>query len=89
MNKRFSTLLAAALVAGGLSFNAAAISYLPSTVDNGSVKEGVNAYLKAGDDYLAVKADGNLEIITSTDLNGTNLSSALWTIKAEIGRAHV
>ena len=82
MNKRFSTLLAAALVAGGLSFNAAAISYLPSTVDNGSVKEGVNAYLKAGDDYLAVKADGNLEIITSTDLNGTNLSSALWTIKA-------
>ena len=82
MNKRFSTLLATALVAGGLSFNAAATSYLPSTVDNGSVKEGVNAYLKAGDNYLAVKADGNLEIITSTDLNGTNLSSALWTIKA-------
>ena len=29
MNKRFSTLLAAALVAGGLSFNANADSYLP------------------------------------------------------------
>ena len=81
MNKRFSTLLATALVAGGLSFNAAAISYLPSTVDNGSVKEGVNAYLMAGSDYLAVDNDGSLKLV-STPLTGVNLSSALWTIKA-------
>ena len=52
MNKRFSTLLAAALVAGGLSFNAAADSYLPSTVDGGTVKEGVNAYLKAESNHI-------------------------------------
>jgi len=81
MNKRFSTLLAAALVAGGLSFNAAADSYLPSTVDGGTVKEGVNAYLKAGSDYLTVDKDGSLKVV-SDPLTGANLSSALWTIKA-------
>ena len=81
MNKRFSTLLAAALVAGGLSFNAAADSYLPSTVDGGTVKEGVNAYLKAGSDYLTVDKDGSLKVVSGA-LTGANLSSALWTIKA-------
>ena len=81
MNKRFSTLLAAALVAGGLSFNAAATSYLPSTVDDGGVKEGVNAYLMAGSDYLTVDKDGSLKVV-SAPLTGVNLSSALWTIKA-------
>ena len=81
MNKRFSTLLAAALVAGGLSFNAAATAYLPSTVDGGTVKEGVNAYLKAGSNYLTVDKDGSLKAVTGP-LTGANLSSALWTIKA-------
>ena len=81
MNKRFSTLLAAVMVAGGFSFNAAATAYLPSTVDGGTVKEGVNAYLKAGNDYLTVDKDGSLKIVSGS-LTGANLSSALWTIKA-------
>ena len=80
MNKRFSTLLAAALVAGGLSFNANADSYLPwSDTNPTGVKDGVNAYLKAGSAYLTLDKDGLLKTVTTLD--GTNLASALWSIK--------
>ena len=54
MNKRFSTLLAAALVAGGLSFNAAA-----TPVDASTIKDGSFIHLTTGSSkYLAMSEKG-------------------------------
>ncbi len=78
MNKRFSTLLAAALVAGGLSFNADAISY-----SNDAVKDGSFIHLGTGTDVLSVSDEGIFGLQATTDWTGNidKLLGTLWQVK--------
>ena len=81
MNKRFSTLLAAALVAGGLSFNAAAAS-----VDASTLKDGSFIHLTIGSgstDYLAMDEAGNFKKVEAATWRGSisNLLGTLWQVK--------
>ena len=90
MNKRFSTLLAAALVAGGFSFNAMA----SVTAGPGSIKTGEYTLLKfdnSDDKVLSVDpATRKLEVIDYSTLLSSNklvagtslkkLNNALWKV---------
>ena len=80
MNKRFSTLLATALVAGGLSFNAAA-----APVDASALKDGQTIHLIIGSDtdYLAMDEAGNFSKVAASSWNGKikDLFGTLWQIK--------
>ena len=72
MNKKFSTLLVSALLASGAAFTAQADDYKPgqgvdaSGKPDGTVKVGVNAFLKLGDDFLGLE-DGKLTIVSDAD----------------------
>ena len=82
MNKRFSTLLAAALVAGGLSFNANATAPA-SPVGAEYVEDGSFAFLKQNTDYyLSMTAEGELENVQITSWKGSlsKLNSAKWQV---------
>ena len=84
MNKRFSTLLAAALVAGGLSFNANAAVYGADDVKDGSfIHLGETS---GSSDVLAVTEDGKFDQFTIAASNGwdgniKNLLGTLWQVK--------
>ena len=78
MNKRFSTLLAAALVAGGLSFNANAAAYGAD-----DVKDGSFIHLGSGTDVLSVsdKSEFGLQSTTTWTGNVDKLLGTLWQVK--------
>ncbi|WP_302343672.1 hypothetical protein, partial [uncultured Parabacteroides sp.] len=78
MNKRFSTLLAAALVAGGLSFNANATAYGAD-----DVKDGSFIHLGASSDVLSVndKSEFGLQSTTTWSGNVDKLLGTLWQVK--------
>ena len=78
MNKRFSTLLAAALVAGGLSFNANATAY--GTDD---VKDGSFIHLGASTDVLSVNDDSEFGLQSTSTWTGNvnKLLGTLWQVK--------
>ena len=78
MNKRFSTLLAAALVAGGLSFNANAAAYGAD-----DVKDGSFIHLGASSDVLSVDDDGEFGLQSTTTWTGNvdKLLGTLWQVK--------
>jgi hypothetical protein len=82
MNKRFSTLLATALVAGGLSFNAMATA--PATpVASDYVKDGSFIFLTQNtSNYLTMSADGTLkyEAISAWADNLDKLNSSKWQV---------
>ena len=59
MNKRFSTLLAAALVAGGLSFNANAAV---TPVDASQIKDGSFIHLGTGSSLLVMKENSDCRL---------------------------
>ncbi|WP_456087420.1 DUF6383 domain-containing protein [Parabacteroides sp.] len=85
MNKRFSTLLATALVAGSLSaFAADATIKGPGTGEN-AVKDGELTYLYAGTeddaDVIVLNAAGELENKAVTELTTlATVNSALWKV---------
>ena len=81
MNKRFSTLLAAALVAGGLSANVMATDI--ATTD---LKDGQFIHLSTatgGTTYLAMDAKGDFSTVDASNWSGkiNSLLGALWQIK--------
>ncbi|MEY8489124.1 hypothetical protein AALE46_19870, partial [Tannerellaceae bacterium 33-180] len=81
MNKRFSTLLAAALVAGGLSTNVMAANI--ATTD---LKDGQFIHLSTGDagtTYLAMDAKGAFSTVNGADWSGkiNSLLGSLWQVK--------
>ena len=80
MNKRFSTLLAAALVAGGLSANVMA-----TPVDASTLKDGQTIHLTIGSstDYLAMDEAGNFSKVAASSWDGKikDLFGTLWQIK--------
>ena len=79
MNKRFSTLLAAALVAGGLSFNAAA-----TAVDASTIKDGSFIHLTTGSNkYLAMSEKGAFSEVDGSAWAGKidGLLGTLWQVK--------
>ena len=79
MNKRFSTLLAAALVAGGLSFNAAA-----TPVDASTIKDGSFIHLTTGSSkYLAMSEKGVFSEVDGSAWTGKidGLLGTLWQVK--------
>ena len=80
MNKRFSTLLAAALVAGGLSFNANAAV---TPVDASQIKDGSFIHLGTGSSVLSVSDEGEfgLQVTTTWTGNIDNLLGTLWQVK--------
>ena len=94
MNKRFSTLLAAALVAGGLSANAQAPS-----IDGSKAKELVSNparnYMLTTDDFTTNGALSNLNpVLATTEARGeifvnaitatpTDVNKQLWTIEVK------
>ena len=67
MNKRFSTLLATALVAGGLSANVMA-----TPVDASTLKDGQTIHLTIGNgtDYLAMDEAGNFSKVAASNWDG-------------------
>ena len=78
MNKRFSTLLAAALVAGGLSANVMATDI--ATTD---LKDGQFIHLSTatgGTTYLAMDAKGDFSTVDASNWSGkiNSLLGALW-----------
>ena len=82
MNKRFSTLLAAALVAGGLSANA---TNPASPVGADYVEDGSFIFLKQGGstDYLTMEEDGTFAyktIASSWADNLKDLNAAKWQV---------
>ena len=78
MNKRFSTLLAAALVAGGLSFNANAAAYGAD-----DVKDGSFIHLGASTDVLSVNDDSEFGLQSTSTWTGNvnKLLGTLWQVK--------
>ena len=78
MNKRFSTLLAAALVAGGLSFNANAAAYGAD-----DVKDGSFIHLGSGTDVLSVSDESEFGLQSTTTWSGNvdKLLGTLWQVK--------
>ena len=82
MNKRFSTLLAAVMVAGGFSFNAAAAA--PSApVAADYVKDGSFIFLTQNtSNYLTMSEDGTLkyEAVSDWANNLSKLNSAKWQV---------
>ena len=80
MNKRFSTLLAAALVAGGLSFNANAAV---TPVDASQIKDGSFIHLGTGSSVLSVSDEGEfgLQVTTTWTGNIDKLLGTLWQVK--------
>ncbi|MGM9759416.1 MAG: DUF6383 domain-containing protein [Parabacteroides sp.] len=85
MNKKFSTLLASALLACGTAFTASADSYVPAT-DGGTVEVGVNALLKVGEGSILGldAATGKLVTVgetTATNLTVDELQQCTWTIE--------
>ena len=81
MNKRFSTLLAAALVAGGLSANVMATNI--ATTD---LKDGQFIHLSTatgGTTYLAMDAKGDFSTVDASDWSGkiNSLLGSLWQVK--------
>ncbi|WP_293740854.1 DUF6383 domain-containing protein, partial [uncultured Parabacteroides sp.] len=76
MNKRFSTLLAAALVAGGFSFNVMAAA------GPGAVKDGEFTFLEVGSGVMAIDADGTLKEDTKPTSSSTMdvINAALWKV---------
>ena len=80
MNKRFSTLLAAALVAGGLSFNANAAV---TPVDASQIKDGSFIHLGTGSSVLSVSDEGEfgLQVTTTWTGNINKLLGTLWQVK--------
>ena len=83
MNKRFSTLLAAALVATSVSVNA-------QSTASGEYKSGDSYLLGDGTDFITVTGDRTsgytLKFATSTDLKSlTEINNALWTVEVEEG----
>ena len=82
MNKRFSTLLAAALVAGGFSFNAMATAPA-SPVAADYVKDGSFIFLTQNtSNYLTMSEEGALKYEAITDWAGklSKLNSAKWQV---------
>ena len=80
MNKRFSTLLAAALVAGGMSFNAAADAYTAEDVKDVFIHLGDGA-----NTVLSMTDDGTFSTVsTSAGWKGQvdQLLGTLWQVKA-------
>ena len=80
MNKRFSTLLGAALVAGGLSFNANA-AVIP--VDASQIKDGSFIHLGTGSSVLSVSDEGEFGLQATTTWTGNidKLLGTLWQVK--------
>ena len=83
MNKRFSTLLAAALVATSVSVNA-------QSTASGEYKSGDSYLLGNGANFITVTGDRTngyaLKFTTSTDLKSlTEINNALWTVEVEEG----
>ena len=83
MNKRFSTLLAAALVATSVSVNA-------QSTASGEYKSGDSYLLGNGTNFITVTGDRTngyaLKFTTSTDLKSlTEINNALWTVEVEEG----
>ena len=81
MNKRFSTLLAAALVAGGLSTNVMAADI--ATTD---LKDGQFIHLSTatgGTTYLTMDAKGDFSTVDASDWSGkiNSLLGSLWQVK--------
>ena len=81
MNKRFSTLLATALVAGGLSFNAMAADI--ATTD---LKDGQFIHLSTttgGTTYLTMDDKGGFSTVAATSWSGNidKLLGSLWQVK--------
>ncbi len=78
MNKRFSTLLATALVAGGLSFNANAAAYGAD-----DVKDGSFIHLGSSNDVLSVndKSEFGLQSTATWSGNVDKLLGTLWQVK--------
>ena len=80
MNKRFSTLLATALVAGSLSAFATTIT----PAGPGAIKDGEFTYLYAGNDdanVLTLAADGSLTKTDATTLTTLSaINEALWKV---------
>ena len=79
MNKRFSTLLAAVMVAGGFSFNVAA-----APVDASTVKDGSFIHLTTGSNkYLAMDEKGDFSEVDGSAWAGkiNELLGTLWQVK--------
>ena len=81
MNKRFSTLLAAALVAGGLSTNVMA-----ADIATKDLKDGQFIHLSTvsnGKTYLAMDAKGAFSTVDASDWSGkiNSLLGSLWQVK--------
>ena len=82
MNKRFSTLLAAALVAGGLSFNAMATEMAADKLEDGQFIHLI-AGASTATDYLTMDAKGDFAKVAASSWNGkiNQLLGSLWQVK--------
>ena len=73
MNKRFSTLLATALVAGGLSFNAAATEMAADKLEDGQFIHLI-AGASTATDYLTMDAKGVFAKVEASSWDGKTTS---------------
>jgi len=82
MNKRFSTLLATALVAGGLSFNAMATEMAADKLEDGQFIHLI-AGASTATDYLTMDAKGDFAKVAASSWNGkiNQLLGSLWQVK--------
>ena len=81
MNKRFSTLLAAALVAGGLSANVMAADIVTTDLKDGQFIHLSTA--TGGTTYLTMDAKGDFSTVDASDWSGkiNSLLGSLWQVK--------
>ena len=91
MNKRFSTLLAAILVAGGLSASAGATNY--NELDGTKLKDSFIYLRSASGDHSLVVKNGKLDstVVASTDSTFARLDSMAWKVTVKttsIGKSY-